>query len=372
MRSVTDTAVVPEVPGESAARTVEVSVLVPVLNEEPHLRAAADAMRAQDFPGRIELLIVDGRSSDRTPAIARELAAEDDRFVVLDNPAGQTAAGLNVALRHARGEFVARMDAHTYYPPSYLARGVERLRRGDVAWVCGPQIPHGEGRWSRRVALALSSPLGRGPSRRWQAGPGEDGRSGEVELDTGVFTGVWRRSTLEAHGGWDPGWPINQDSELAARVLAAGGRIVSLHELGAHYVPRDSLRRLLRQYWRYGQYRAKTAARHPESLRRSLLLPPALVVCAVAALLAPRPLRRPARAGVGAYALLLAATAVRAAREADPRDAAALPLVFAIMHAGHGAGFLRGSLRFGLPLAGVARALGAGRSVNLGRSRPPA
>ena len=52
-------------------------------------------------------------------------------------------------------------------------------------------------------------------SRRW----GHGAASGEIELDTGVFTGVLPRDVLEAHGGWDSGFPINQDSELAARFL---------------------------------------------------------------------------------------------------------------------------------------------------------
>ena len=51
---------------------------------------------------------------------------------VLDNPAKRTPQALNLALRHARGGVIARMDAHTHYPPDYIARGVERLRAGDV------------------------------------------------------------------------------------------------------------------------------------------------------------------------------------------------------------------------------------------------
>ena len=90
---------------------------------------------------------------------------------------------------------------------------------------------------------------------------------------------------------------MNEDSELAARYRAAGGRIVGLPELAARYIPRDSIRGLARQYARYGFYRAKTARRHPDSMRRSLWLPPAMVVTAAAALAAPRPLRGLARVG---------------------------------------------------------------------------
>src|SRR3954449_7120435 len=250
---------------------IDASVLVPVLNEEAHLRDAVEAMRAQEFDGTIEFLFMDGGSTDGSRALLEELAREDPRIRVFDNPGRTTPHALNVGLAAARGTFVVRMDAHTFYPPRYIAAGVERLERGDVDWVAGPAIPRGTGRWSRRVALALNSGLTTVGSRKWRAV--HDGGAGdEVELDTGVFAGVWRRSTLERHGGWDTGWPINQDSELAARVLAAGGRIVLLPEMGAGYVPRDSLRSLGRQYFRYGLYRGKTARYHPTSLRRSHLM----------------------------------------------------------------------------------------------------
>ena len=128
------------------------------------------------------------------------------------------------------------MDAHTHYPPDYLASGLERLRRGGVAHVSGPQIPKGEGRWSRRVALALSSRLGTGEADFRHMS------DDEIEVDSG-FTGMWLRSTLERHGGWDEDWPNDQDTELAARIRGDGGRIVCLPGMAAEYVPRDSLRK---------------------------------------------------------------------------------------------------------------------------------
>src|SRR3954464_2426632 len=136
---------------------IDVSVLTPVLNEERHIRTTVASMQRQEFPGSIEFLLVDGRSEDRTRAILEELAADDPRIRVLDNPDRTTAYGLNVGLAHSRGTYVARMDAHSFYPDTYLASGVTRLERGDVAWVAGPQLPRGEGRWSRRVALALDT-----------------------------------------------------------------------------------------------------------------------------------------------------------------------------------------------------------------------
>jgi succinoglycan biosynthesis protein ExoA len=326
---------------------VLVTTLTPVLDEEQQIRATVAAVQAQDVAGRAEFIFMDGRSTDHTREILEDLAAQDPRIRVLDNPVRHTAGGLNVGLRAASGEYVARIDAHTWYPPHYLSRGIERLRRADVDWVCGPQLPVGRDRWSRRVTLALGTRLATGGSNRWDSDVAHRG-GGEVELGTGVFTGIWRRETLLRHGGWDEGWPINQDSELAARVLESGGRIVSLPELAAEYAPRNSLRRLSRQYWRYGMYRAKTSLRHPGTVRPVHLMLPALVSELVAALAAPQPLRRVARAGLAAYAAALGAQSARAG-DAPVGDRLALPPVLVTMHVTWGAGFLVGLVRFARP-----------------------
>jgi succinoglycan biosynthesis protein ExoA len=336
----------------STRPAVDVSVLTPVLDEEEHLPGVLERMLGQRMPGTVEFLFIDGGSRDRSRAILTEAAARDPRVRVLDNPARRTPQALNIGLRASRGTYVARMDAHTHYPPHYLAMGAERLARGDVASVSGPQLAVGEGRWSRRVALALRTPLGVGGARFRR----EQDR--EVEVDSG-FTGMWRRDTLLAQGGWDEEWLNDQDLELAARLRKDGGRIVCLPAMAASYIPRDDLAALARQYGRYGFYRVKTSRRHPESLRRSQVLPPALALTVLAAAVQrPRPLARAARAGIGVYALALLAASASASRQAGPRDAAAVPLVLLAMHLAYGAGFLRAAAELGPPWAALAGAAG--------------
>jgi succinoglycan biosynthesis protein ExoA len=333
---------------------VDVTVITPVRDEGAVISATAEAITTQRFDGSAEFLFVDGRSTDDTRAQLERLAAADPRVRILDNPQGDLASALTIGLAHARGEFVAKMDAHTYFPSDYLQLGVDRLRAGGTDWVSGPPIPHGIDAGSRRVALALGTWMGVGGSAKWARTFADDAAK-EVELDTGVFSGVWRRSLLLELGGWDPEWPVNEDSELASRYLERGGRILCLGGMGARYVPRSTLRGLGRQYGRYGYFRAKTAGRHARSLRRSHLMPPALVLTALAALVLPRPLRAAARAALGAYAVGVIAASVQAARESpDAREAALLPAVFAVMHGSWGAGFLWGCVRFGPPAAALA------------------
>lgn len=312
---------------------VLVSVLTPVLNEERGLDDVLRRFREQQDPGgEIEFLFIDGGSSDQTKARLEQAAAEDPRIRVLDNPRRVTPAGLNVGLAVARGDFIARMDAHALYPHGYLRTGVERLRRGDVAAVSGPQIAVGRDPGSVRAAAALGTRLGIGSSNFRR--PLKD----ETETDSG-FTGLWCRDTLVRHGGWDELTYPNEDSELAARIRKDGGRLLLVPAMAAEYTPRSSARALWLQYWRYGRGRGRTARLHPISIRRSHVLCPALVVTMAAAAAPSRRLRRPARSGLLVYLAALLATG---ASVRPRRHAPYVPLLLAGMHMSWGTGYLLG------------------------------
>jgi GT2 family glycosyltransferase len=336
---------------------VVVSVIVPVLNEEAHIERSIAAILRQSFEHGMEVLVVDGGSTDATPRILEGLAREDPRIRILSNPKRRIPNALNIGLRHAKGEFAARMDAHAEYPPDYIEQAVRRFEAGEVACVSGPPIPYGENDWSRRVALALPSRLGMG-------GGMFHNPPHEIEVDT-TFTGVWRRSTLLELGGWDEEWPINEDSELVARIRQAGGRCVCIPAMAVRYFPRKTPSALALQFWRYGQYRAKTARHHSTGMRPTHALPPMLVLVAAAALGPGRSGRLARRALILYVGALAAGTAEAAAADgAEARDLIWLPVVLAVMHLSWGSGFLLGCLRFGPPLGGLRGLLGRGQRMN--------
>ncbi len=71
---------------KSDVRLPAVSVIMPVLNEERHLRGAVRAILAQEYAGEMEVVIALGPSTDRTDEIAAELVAEDARVHTVPNP----------------------------------------------------------------------------------------------------------------------------------------------------------------------------------------------------------------------------------------------------------------------------------------------
>jgi len=341
--------------GQQTAPTA--SIIVPVLNEARWLEQTAAAAGAQEVDGGIELIFVDGGSHDGSREILARLAAGDERIRIIDNPERFIPAALNRGLRAARGTYVARMDAHTVYRPDYVARGIARLSRGDVEWVTGPAVPAAASGFARCVAAALGSSLGQGGSSKWSR-PGSG--PAEIELDTGVFAGVWPRATLERLGGWHPDFHVNEDAEMAGRVLGAGGRIVCLSAMAAQYAPRGTTRGLWRQYWRFGRYRAMTARRHPVALRRAHLASAALTATVATAIVPAGPLRRPARAATAAYMVAIGVAAARVAPTRTARDIGGVTVALATMHLSWGAGFIYGCARSGPPIGGLRRLLARG------------
>jgi len=89
-----------------------VSVVLPILNEERDLRESVSAILAQKYSGAFEVILALGPSSDRTNEIAKEIAAADSRVVLVDNPTGRTANGLNAAIAKSRFPIVSRIDGH--------------------------------------------------------------------------------------------------------------------------------------------------------------------------------------------------------------------------------------------------------------------
>jgi hypothetical protein len=126
------------------------------------------------------------------------------------------------------------------------------------------------------------------------------------------------------------------------RILQSGGRIYLSREIKVYYYPRDSLTGLAKQYYRYGQGRARTLLKHRRFTRLSPAIPfLTLLVGILATITVPR------AAAAAALLYSLAAT-VEALRLAPRLEAPALPtaVAFPTMHFSHAIGFGVGVVRF--------------------------
>lgn len=258
-----------------------VTILVPARNEESDIGRCLQAALAQDYERRsLEVVVVDGGSTDRTAEIAnRHLEGSGIDWRVVHNEPGTTPCNLNAGLRAASGAVLCRVDARSIVPPDYVRRCVEVLTtRPDVVVTGGAQ-----------VAVAVSaSPLSVGIARalnnRFLMG-GARYRSGSASgpSDT-VYLGAFRTDELRAAGGWNEFFETNQDYELNRRLARDGGIVWFDARLRVDYVPRQSLLALSRQYRRFGRWKVRYwRCTHERPQRRQIVPiagPPAAAVIA--------------------------------------------------------------------------------------------
>lgn len=315
-----------------------VTIAMPALNEEHYIEACIASVQAQDYPrDQIEILVADGRSTDRTRDILARLAEADPRIKMIDNPARLQAAGLGLIVKQATGDVIVRMDVHAEYAPDYVRTCVETLERTGADNVGGAQRAKAKTFFQKALCAALESPLGVGGAKY---------RSADAEgfVDT-VFLGAFRRRVFETVGLWDPGAITNEDAELNQRILDTGGQIYLSRDIVVHYFPRDSLKGLAKQYYRYGRGRARTLLKLGRFPTLRPLLPFAMVTGATALVTLP-PLWPLAPVAFTTYALATGAEAVRVGRKVGP---SAIPVVWAIfptLHLAHGVGFAAGLVQY--------------------------
>ena len=315
-----------------------VTIAMPCRDEEAYIERCVRSVLAQDYPAdRMEVLVADGMSMDATREILLRLVAEDPRIRVVDNAARIQAAGLNECIRRARGEVIVRMDVHADYAPDYVRKCVEVLERTGADNVGGAQRPAARTFFQRCVAAALASPLGIGG-----ASYRDPDREGFVDT---VWSGAFRRRVFETVGLFDPAAITNEDAELNQRIIEEGGRVFLSRDIVAHYYPRESMRALARQYFKYGQGRARTLVKRRRLLGLRPVLP-FLWLASEAVLVATWPWQPLAPWSLGAYFLAAGAEAVRVGRR---EGVAAIPVVWAIfpvLHVSHGAGFAAGLVKY--------------------------
>ena len=331
-----------------------VSVVMPVRNEEQHLASSVRHVLGQDYPGPLELVLAVGPSADRTEQIARDLEAAEPRITVVANPSGRIPAALNLAVRTARHQVIARIDGHALFPPDYLKTAVTVLAATGAADVGGVMAAEGETPFQQAVAWGMTSKAGVG-SAGWHTG----GQAGPADS---VYLGVYRREVIEQVGGWDEQMLRAEDWELNYRIRARGGLVWFTPELRVTYRPRASLRALGAQYFHYGRWRRVVVREHPETASFRYLAPPAAAVLVTIGLLVglagligvALPTSGPISGGAPTSITALTAglaipviylagiTAVSAAlsRGLPARVRAQLPLVLAVMHMCWGTGFL--------------------------------
>ena len=311
-----------------------VSVVVPMLDELGSIDDCLDAFSAQTYPlERLEVLVVDGGSTDGSRARVEERAEHEPWIRIVENPRRKASAAFNAGVAAARGEVVCLFSAHGVADPEFVRRSVEVLDEAGADGVGGSYLHVGLDPVSRAIGLAMVSPFG-------MASPHRFARQRQ-EVDT-ISHPAYRRDALLRVGPFDETLERNSDYELNYRMRQLGMRLVLDPSIVSVYRPRRSLAALGRQFWWYGRWKARVVQRHPGSLRaRHLVAPAAVAGVAVVPIAVLRPGgRRLVALAVALYGGGVAAGVAAAHPRRHQASVSALAACFPVMHGAWGAGFL--------------------------------
>ena len=327
-----------------------VSVVVPCRNEEKFIGQCLESIIRQDYPKeKLEVLVVDGMSDDKTRGIIDDYCQKYSFIKLLDNHYKFTPFALNIGIKKSSGKIIVRMDAHADYAKDYVSRCIGAMNDSGADNVGGRVMvmPRDNSLASRAIALCLSSFFGAG-NAIYKIKTAKK----PVEVDT-VFCGCYKREVFDKIGLFNERMIRSQDMELNIRLKKSGAKIIIFPDIIVNYYPKSNFREFfVHNFWDgvWAVYPLKFV-KMPFKLRHyiplifflglfslsmiALFWRPAILVLAVSI--------------VFYFAVSLCFSLGIAIREKDWRYVFLMPIAFAIRHFGYGAGSAWGMIKLVTP-----------------------
>jgi len=220
-----------------------VTVIIPCRDEEKFINKCLDSIIANDYPkNRLEVLVVDGMSDDRTQGIVKEYVQNYSYIRLLNNPKKITPCGLNIGIKNSKGELVLWMSAHNEYEKEYISKCVKYLKKFNADAVGGiiKTRPRKNNLTEKSICTAMSHPFGVGKSIH------KIGSKNQQWADT-AFSVCYKKEIFEKVGTFNENLVRGQDMEFSLRLKKAGLRTLLVPEIVSHYYPRSDFR----SFWRH-------------------------------------------------------------------------------------------------------------------------
>lgn len=320
----------------------EVSIVIPIRNEEDHIGECLDSILANDYPAeKLQIIVVDGNSTDGSREIVGEYTERDEPEIrLLDNPEKIVPTAMNIGIDAASGEVIIRVDGHSFVDQDFISTSVKTLLEKKEAEAVGgpvrPVVDEDTPYLQRAISHALDSPMASGSARF-------SGKSGYV---TTVSFGAYRAGVFDRYGNFDERFVRTQDYELNYRMNRDGGKIFMNPRIKSYYYPRSSLKELWSQYFQFGFWKTKVMKKYGELLSLGNLLPPLFVLGLLSFGLIGAFFPVVLYALLGSLVVYLSASVYYASREVKrsgkPRHLPGAVLALVTIHLSFGFGFLKG------------------------------
>jgi len=324
-----------------------VSIIIPCFNEEKYIGNCIDSF-FKDINGLdIEILIVDGLSTDNTrKEIAKRQLLYPNAIKVLDNVAKKTPFALNMGIEHASGEFIMIASAHSSFDAGYIPQILEFFKTSNADIVGGFMETKVLNETARSLSIigVLSNKYGVGNSM-FRVGVDKP-----TYVDTVPF-GIYKTKLLKSIGGYDVRLIRNHDIEMSKRILELGHKILLVPFPKCYYYARETFSAIFQNNYRNGNWNIKTvyitkkfsslSLRHfiPLLFVLSLVLPLALTALSPwFALLS--------LFSLVMYSFLVLSQSILIKRESPKASISNAFICFFVLHFGYGLGSINGLFSF--------------------------
>ena len=250
-----------------------VSTIIVVRNEREYIEKSLMSLINQDYPKeRYEIIIVDGQSTDDTVAVARKLFSTfmdhgvKINFQIIDNQKKILSSGWNLAIKAAQGEYVVRIDAHSYVGTNFISKSVEVMNKvGNAVCVGGCMKSDTIDDTGRVISYVLSSPFGVGNSKFRYSSIAE-------YVDTVAF-GLYKKEIFNQVGYFDETLKRNQDIDFHSRIKKIGGKFYLDPSIEVTYYSRNNMKSMLKQAFGNGKWNLVLLKRNSSALSLRHLIP---------------------------------------------------------------------------------------------------
>lgn len=310
-------------------------------NERKTIQDCIQSVLAQDYPqDRLEIIVVDGMSEDGSYQMVANMAQRNGKIFLYDNPQKGTPQGLNLGIQKSKGNVVIILGAHTLLAPDFISLNTKYLEEKNVECVGGTTENIGHTFIQQAIGLAMSSPFGilSAPYRY----------SSRAQYVDTVIYGAYRRKLFEELGLFEENGIISEDAEFNWRIRKAGYKIFYTPKIKTFYYPRESIPKLIKQFFKYGILRVNVIKKHIDALKLKHLLPSLVLLLTVA--LAFLSIWKgfflyPVAVLAGAYFVLMLIGSAQSCFRKGWKYFVILPLVFMTLHVSFAGGFLAGLLK---------------------------
>ena len=328
-----------------AHQTPFVSIIIPCKNEAVFIHDCVSSLLDNDYPKEfLEILIVDGMSTDGTSDIIEQCAKRSSIVSHIKNEKKTTPTSLNCGLTHARGDVIIRADCHAWYPSNYISSLVDALLQSGAHNVGGRLVtkPRRTTLLGKSIAAVLSHRFGVGnsPFRTISKEP--------REVDTVAF-GCFKKEVFQKVGMYNEKLVRSQDIEFNKRIKAAGFKIMLFPSMYCVYFCPSTFFSFAKHSFINGIWSTLPLAltRVRFSLRHYI---PCVFVLAFIVLITGSFFASPFRVLLALFVLLYAtgtfmASASYAIKMRELMYIFTLPLIFATLHVMYGLGSLIGLIK---------------------------